>query len=121
MAVEVSVRMIKTYAIITLQKEGFHQYINAPLDVAFLRSLHRHLFHITVKIDQFHDNRDIEYIKFKRYLEATINFDRFDHSWSCEMIAKTILDMINHQYPNRYISVKVMEDGENGAEVEYIE
>lgn len=110
---------IKRYAIIKLQKEGFHQYPNAPEDVAFLRSLHRHVFHITVKIEQFHDNRDIEFFQFKRWLDDHIDLKAVDHSCSCEAIARIILEEIGILYPKRFISVKVMEDNENGGMVEY--
>jgi hypothetical protein len=110
----------RTWAIVKLRKEGFHNYPNAPPSVAFLKNVHRHMFHIKVKIEQFHDDRDIEYIMFKRWLNAEINLKENEQlSKSCEMIAKDILDKINKNYIGRAVIVKVMEDGENGAEVSF--
>ena len=65
---------------VTFQKEGVHLYpaaANDPLlatggwdDVSFLGVAHRHIFHFRVAIDVFHDDRDIEFIQFKRWLES---------------------------------------------------
>ena len=61
---------------VTFQKEGIHCYPAAATDptlntndeynVAFLASPHRHIFHFRVSIDVFHNDRDIEFIQFKR-------------------------------------------------------
>lgn len=108
------------FAIIRAQFEGIHSYPEASGGEVYLRYPHRHMFHVEVKIEQFHDDRDIEYIEFKRWLTSLINrkdkyFD-FGNK-SCEMIAKELLDTINSKHPGRYLSVKVLEDNENGAEV----
>jgi len=42
------------WAKITTQFEGIHKYPNAPDEMAFLRFDHRHIFHVTVWIEQFH-------------------------------------------------------------------
>lgn len=111
---------------VTLQKEGIHRYPAASHDpslatgewddVQFLGSLHRHIFHIRVEVDVFHDDRDIEFIQFKRWLERL--FDQgalqLNHK-SCEMIADDIAIAIHQKYPNRCIIVSVAEDNENGA------
>lgn len=102
---------------VTTQFEGFHYYINAPNDVSFLRNNHRHMFHITCYVEQFHDNRDIEYIQFKRWLESSIA--SFINDKSCEQLAMAIKDIIHGKYGyNRKINVEVTEDGENGAFIE---
>ena len=62
--------MNKKYIFVTFQKEGIHRYPDAPEGVEFLRHPHRHMFHFRVEIEVFHDDRDIEFILFKRELEA---------------------------------------------------
>lgn len=105
---------------VTFQKEGIHCYPEAPAGVEFLQHPHRHIFHFTVWIDVFHNDRDIEFILFKRELEAqyaegTLQMD----AKSCEMLAEDLIAYISEKYPNRRISVIVSEDGENGAQLDY--
>jgi hypothetical protein len=38
---------------------------------------------------------------------------------SCEMIAESLIGYIKDNYPNRDITVKIFEDNENGAILEY--
>ena len=105
---------------VTFQKEGIHWYPDAPEAVEFLRNPHRHIFHFRVDIDVHHNDRDIEFIMFKRelealYTEATL---QMDHK-SCEMLAEDLIGYIGGKYPGRKISVMVSEDGENGATLIY--
>ena len=63
------------YIWVKFQKEGIHKYPAAATDpqladVAFLANPHRHIFHFRVSISVFHNDRDIEFIQFKRWLEA---------------------------------------------------
>jgi hypothetical protein len=73
-----------------------------------------------VWIDVFHNDRDIEFIQFKRWLEnlyrdATLSLDYK----SCEMMADDLYDQIAARYPDRVIWIEVAEDGENGALIQY--
>ena len=64
---------------VTFRKEGVHMYPGADSDpklatgdwddVSFLGIPHRHIFHFRVRIEVFHNDRDIEFIQFKRWLE----------------------------------------------------
>ena len=64
---------------VTFRKEGIHKYpaaLDDPklatgdrMDVSFLGYPHRHIFHFKVAIEVFHDDRDIEFIQFKRWIE----------------------------------------------------
>ena len=115
---------------VTFQKEGIHCYPDAagnPLlatgdeyDVSFLASPHRHIFHFRVAIDVFHDDREIEFIQFKRWLVNLYisNILQLDYK-SCEMIADDLYLQIAQKYPNRDVWIEVSEDGENGCSVEY--
>jgi hypothetical protein len=115
---------------VTFQKEGIHCYPAAatdPLlatgdeyDVSFLGSPHRHIFHFRVSIDVFHNDRDIEFIQFKRWLENLYkdNVLALDFK-SCEMMADDLYVQIAGKYPNRNVIIEVSEDGENGCSISY--
>ena len=110
---------------VTFRREGIHKYPAALeeeklADVSFLGYPHRHIFHFKVWIEVFHDDRDIEFIQFKRWLErlydkATLELD----FKSCEMIADDLAAVIQNKYSGRYIKISVAEDNENGCEMEY--
>ena len=110
---------------VTFQREGIHCFPAAATDpkledVAFLASPHRHIFHFRVAIDVFHDDRELEFIQFKRWLESLYvnTVLQLDYK-SCEMIADDLYQQIADKYPNRDVWIEVSEDGENGCYVEY--
>jgi hypothetical protein len=115
---------------VTFRKEGIHRYPAAATDpmlctpgeydVSFLANAHRHIFHFRVGIDVFHNDRDIEFIQFKRWLEGLYNKDILQLDFkSCEMIADDLYIQIAERYPNRAVTIEVAEDGENGCLIEY--
>ena len=110
---------------VTFQREGIHKYPAALDDpklaeVSFLGYPHRHMFHFKVEIAVFHDDRDIEFILFKRWLESLYAGDilQLDYK-SCEMISDDLADYIIDKYPGRSVTITVSEDGENGATAHY--
>ena len=112
---------------VTWQREGIHKYPAALTDptladVQFLGYPHRHIFHFRVWIDVFHNDRDLEFIQFKRWCESLYNSDNsvlsLDHK-SCEMIADDLYIQIAQRYPGRVVHIEVAEDGENGALIKY--
>jgi len=129
-----TVERIKTAAgrtiFVTFQKEGIHCYPAAATDpqlatgdeydVSFLGTPHRHIFHFRVAIDVFHNDRDIEFIQFKRWLENLYKdaILALDYK-SCEMIADDLYIQIAARYPNRNVTIEVSEDGENGCVINY--
>ena len=114
---------------VTFQREGIHKFPAAledprfatgdEYDVSFLGYPHRHIFHFRVDISVEHNDREIEFIQFRRCLENLYGDGviQLDYK-SCEMIAEELVQTINDRYPGRYISVSVSEDGENGCELE---
>ena len=115
---------------VTFRKEGIHKYPAAATDpalatgdeydVSFLATAHRHMFHFRVWIDVWHNDRDLEFIQFKRWLEnlyrdSTLSLDYK----SCEMMADDLYNQIAARYPDRAIWIDVSEDGENGASIQY--
>ena len=115
---------------VTFQKEGIHKYPAAltdptlatgdEYDVSFLGYPHRHMFHFYVNIEVFHNDRDIEFIQFKRWLESLYANGTLQLDYkSCEMICDELAEIINSKYPNRKLNIKVSEDNENGASCSY--
>lgn len=117
---------------VTFRKEGIHKYPAAATDpalatgdhydVSFLAYPHRHIFHFRVWIDVWHNDRDVEFIQFKRWLEALYHSDQsvlsLDYK-SCEMISDDLYLQIAQRYPGRAVWIEVAEDGENGALIKY--
>jgi len=128
---------------VTFRKEGIHKYpaaLDDPKlktndwdDVSFLGYPHRHIFHFRVRIEVFHDDRDIEFIQFKRWLERLYNTETNTgkdttnsevsvlelYYKSCEMIADELYEKISAKYPGRFVEIDVAEDGENGCSIFY--
>lgn len=114
----------KRYIWVTFQREGIHRFPAAATDanladVAFLANEHRHIFHFNVSIEVFHNDRDIEFIQFKRWLESLYQGTLELNYKSCEMISDDLYEVIASRFPGRDIEITVSEDGENGATIRY--
>jgi len=115
---------------VTFQKEGIHAYPAAATDsnlatgdeydVSFLATPHRHIFHFRVWLSVTHNDRDVEFIQFKRWLENLYKDSilKLDYK-SCEMMSDDLYDMISQKYPDREVWIEVSEDGENGSFIKY--
>ena len=115
---------------ITFRKEGIHKYPAAltdpalatgdEYDVSFLGHPHRHIFHFRVWISVTHNDRDIEFIQFKRWLEGLYSSNTLSLDYkSCEMMSDDLYDIITQKYPDREVWIEVSEDGENGSFIKY--
>lgn len=118
-----AVKNYKRYIEVTFQREGVHRYPEAEnnpdlADVSFLANLHRHIFHFRVRVSVNHNDRDIEFIQFKRWLESQYSEKllKLDYK-SCEMIAEDLIEKVEEKYSPAYIEIGVSEDAENGAVV----
>jgi hypothetical protein len=116
---------------VTFRKEGIHMYPAAATDpklatgdeydVSFLGTPHRHIFHFKVSIEVFQDDRDIEFIQFKRWLEKCYSDGTLElNHKSCEMISRDLNTTITARYPGRKTIIEVSEDGENGATLTFV-
>ena len=120
-----SAKEVKKYIWVKFQKEGIHKYpaaLEDPklADVSFLGYPHRHMFHFRVEVQVFHDDRDIEFILFKRELESLYDEKTLELDYkSCEMISDDLYNYISNKYPNREMWIEVSEDGENGSRCFY--
>jgi len=109
------------YIWVTNQKELYHAYPNAPEEVSFLRNKHRHIFHFKTYIEVMHDDREIEFIMFKNFIQLGF-LEQIDielNNKSCEMLSDLLYAYVNSAYPNRKIIIEVSEDKENGSYKEY--
>lgn len=122
--------MSKDMIWVTFRKEGIHCYPAAAtdpklasgdeFDVSFLAHPHRHIFHFKVYLQVFHDDRDVEFIQFKRWLEKLYSTGTLElNHKSCEMIADELYAKISAQFTNRSVWIEVSEDGENGCLRQY--
>jgi hypothetical protein len=122
--------MEKSMIWITFSKEGIHMYPAAATDpklktgdeydVSFLGTPHRHIFHFKVYIEVFHDDRDIEFIQFKRWLEKLYSEGTLQLNYkSCEMIARDLHATISARYSGRETWISVSEDNENGCFIKF--
>lgn len=120
----------QTNVIVRFQMEGFHNFPQAKElfpEVAFLSDRHRHIFHFECEKKVFHDDRDVEFIMFKREVMSWLidrygtHHNQFDlppfsyplefGAMSCEMIARELLQRFDLEV------CIVSEDGENAAKV----
>jgi hypothetical protein len=122
--------LAKRYIWVTFQKEGIHKYPAAlddpnlatgdEYDVSFLGYPHRHIFHFKIQIEVFHNDRDIEFIQFQRWLENLYKEGTLELDYkSCEMISDDLYDQISERYTGRSITINVSEDNENGCRIYY--
>ena len=115
---------------VTFRKEGMHKYPAAledpklktgdEYDVSFLGYPHRHTFHFKVALEVFHDDRDIEFIQFQRWILSLYSQGTLHNAFkSCEMMSDDLYVQITKKYPGRKIEIDVSEDGENGSHAVY--
>jgi len=113
--------MNKVYSIIRTQFVGIHWFesdkFSLNQDNDFLKHPHRHVFKVEVALVET-DDREVEYIVTKLLLDEVIKTVLPLKSSSCETIASILgTRLIKMGYVISY--VQVMEDGENGAKVEF--
>lgn len=107
---------------VTLQREFIHQYEDAPCQVDFLRYPHRHILHIKVKIEVYHNDRELEFILVKRQIDNYLNlqFSSIGLNSSCEDVADMIFSFVQERYgADRDVEITISEDNENGCHLIY--
>lgn len=113
---------VSTQVLVRTQFEGSHFWGDAPDEVAFLRDLHRHMFHVEVLMTVEHSNRAIEIIMLKRHIDricSSLTEIIKQNGLSCEDIAHHIAKTLISRYIPDTCIVQVLEDGENGGTVYY--
>lgn len=139
-------KTIKSRVICQWRQEYFHQWEDATEDVGYLSHLHRHELHIRAELEVFGFDRQIEFITLKDELDLFLkraiagthvlpSYDEdpdsptewgrlhsrlFRQEASCEEIASFLVEYLGRTYDkHRDAIVEVLEDGENGAVVEW--
>lgn len=122
--------MKKTFIYVQFVKEGMHNYPEAAtdknlasgdwLDVSHLAHPHMHYFYFKVWVQVTHNNRQIEFIQLRRWLESLYNNGTLTlNNMSCEMIADELYEKIHQKYPEVEVRIDVSEDNISGCLVEY--
>lgn len=112
-------------------KEGYHCFPEAGTDpryatgdhydVSHLAARHFHYYFFKVWVEVRHENRDIEFIQLRRWLESLYKDGHLELDYkSCEMLADDLYEQISQKYPGVEIRIDVSEDNINGAYVEYV-
>jgi len=106
---------MKKSILISTSYSATHCWPDCPIEeVSFLKHPHRHVFHVVMRFEVSHNNRDIEFIQKKilvdDYLSNTWN-EKDVGNLSCEDMAEILFNRFEADY------VSVLEDNENGAEV----
>lgn len=115
---------MKRYVICAIDVEGFHRWPDAPSNLEYLRSRHRHIFQIRMEFEVSHGDREIEInlrqSEVKRFLLAKYAAADLNDgvegacefgAMSCEQIAEKLLDRFGAA------SCQVLEDGYGGAKI----
>lgn len=105
---------------------GIHCWPDAPDRRAYLRSAHRHVFHIETVADVAHDDRDVEFHDLAERTETefrALGGSYHDESTlvdfgarSCEMLARELWDVLERAGVP-IVRVSVGEDGDVWAHV----
>jgi len=120
----------KTFVYCTFQKEGYHYFPGAdtnPIyatsdeyDVSALGTRHMHYFNFRVWVQVTHENRQIEFIQLRRWIENLYRKGilELDHQ-SCEMMSDALYEKLADRYPGMEIRIDISEEGINGSYTEY--
>ena len=105
------------FILIKFEVEGIHRWKDCPFsEVSYLRDYHRHIFHFEVKMEVFHNDREVEFIMVKNRLQKRMsNILEEPVNHSCETLAQMVADIITELYGIRKVEITVLEDGENGG------
>ena len=116
---------VATLLHVKTQFEGFHCWPDAPDDVAFLRSLHRHLFTVVMVLSlPAGSTRQFEFFQVQRELQMILRqlqtYLCAHEAMSCEQIACYVGECGQHSlflWRPFLRSITVSEDDENSATV----
>ena len=106
---------MKKYVEVKLDIEAVHCWATCDIEeVEYLKYLHRHTFGFLCRAEVTHNDRDIEFIKFKHEIKDYIGRKYYDPKYkccnftgqSCEMLAEELVKQFN------LCRCSVSEDGE---------
>ena len=120
----------KTFVYTRFIKEGYHAFPEAAtdpkyvtgdsMDVSHLGTRHFHYFYFKVWVEVSHNNRNVEFIQLRRWLESLYSSGSLElNNQSCEMLSDALYEKVHEKYPSSEIRIDISEDDINGALVEY--
>ena len=82
--------------------------------------LHRHRATFSIRVNVHHADREIEYFELRRFCMSILPGDTHAvGDTSLENLGENLLGKLVQQYPNRSWEIRVLEDAENGAVIQY--
>lgn len=104
---------------VTFDRVGFHCYPNAPEEVDYLATRHRHKFFFKVTVPVEHNERDLEFHMFLTKITGWYDSSALElNAKSCETIAEQLALKILGVYSKlHFCEVEVWEDQECGARI----
>lgn len=119
----------KTFVYTQFNKQGYHRFPEADqlpqfatgdkYDVSHLALRHMHYFFFKVWVEVKHENRDIEFIQLRRWLEELYAGELDIDYMSCEMLSDNLAIKIRERWPTSEIRIDVSEENINGSYTEY--
>lgn len=108
---------MKTLVRVSFHREGIHSWADAPEAQSWLRFPHLHEFKVTVSIQVFGLDRELEFYAVRDRLTERFA-EQVAQGGACEQMALSLLDFVHRTYPGRWASVTVAEDENFAATVE---
>lgn len=118
----------RTFITANLTVPGLHHWPGAHDSRAYLRDLHRHLFHISVTIPVAHNERDTEFHDLAEIIRRLVTLEiatDFRHdvlhfgARSCESLAGQLGELLQEVHGITPHRIVWSEDGEFSAELHY--
>lgn len=106
--------LTRSFIFVRFQVPGFHCWKDATGDRAYLATRHRHLFHVEIKLQVYHDDREVELHDLSDFCRKAFPGGEMG-GLSCEMMAQGLLQRLIEQYGDRSMQISISEDGECGA------
>lgn len=101
---------------VTFTAPGWHCWPSAPEHRAYLAFSHRHLFHVKVRLEVSHEEREIEFHDLLEFAKTSFGEGDFGAA-SCETLARKLAQQVAETFDRPWVEVTVSEDGEAGATV----
>lgn len=106
---------------------GLHCWPSAPTGgkIGFLQNSHRHVFNLELVFSVTHEDRQLEFFETELYVNSLVKalYGKEDikdlGSRSCEAVALEIHDQMGEKYQDAIQTIKVQEDDENYALLDF--
>lgn len=107
---------------VKFRQVGYHYWPGARGRRSYLGHRHRHEFHVTAGVEVLDADRQIEThdlldLAFAGFLAISPGEDGEFGSLSCEQLADRLAHVLLAHWPDRFVMVEVLEDGQTGAAV----